>query len=313
MNVRPLAGVGLALGLFACSCQQRAGDFGGVVTGVASGAQIAVYGGDGWASLDTGDVVGFGDSVRVLNEGFVEIAFGDGDTIRLDQNTKATFDDIVDTTGERVIEVYDAYGVVATTVEGLPPQYGRYQVRTPDAIFEAHGTTFVVRYELNTRNAEVDVAKGEVWVATPSVPAPPVVVQPGHFAVVPFGLAALAPERIGLVRWHRVEKVTAPRIPLRRPSFYVAGPEGGPRAHRRLAPAHARRPHAPAPAAGAPSVKAPKVLKPAPRAHVEPRGAVRAPGKALGPKPAHKAPSPKPKPRGKAKGKPQSKEKKDRR
>jgi hypothetical protein len=260
-----------------------AGNLDATVTGISGGAQIHRYGYDTWDILDTNSLVGFGDSVRVLNEAFVELTFGNGNTVRIDQNSKVSFSDIIDTNGERILEVFDHYGVVLSTIEDLEGPYARYSVRTPEAVFDAHGTTFVVRYELEVRNAEVEVVNGEVWAVQPSIPAPPVVIQPGFFVAVPYRVAPAPPEKIGLVRWRRLERVMAPPLPLRRPSVYVVRDMPPPRRVRHVQPPHARPGLvAPAPKSHGPGVlakgrpaKAPRVLRPAPHAKV------RAPGKAV--------------------------------
>jgi len=261
----------LASGFWVClcatglllSCGQHAGDLDARVTGLAGTAQVFRYGGSTWDLLDTAGYVWFGDSVRVLNESYLELTFGEGDTLRFDENSKASFNDVIDTTGQRVLEVYTHYGTALSTIGRLPDPYSLYRVRTPDAVADAAGTQFCVRYELHVRGSEVDVMDGEVTVSGPARPdtvVAPMVVPAEHGVVVAWGGLPSPPERIGLIKWKRLERIMQPSFVVRRPTVLVV--RGGP-------PGHARRPRviAPARGLGRPVVKgrparAPKVLRP---------------------------------------------------
>jgi hypothetical protein len=299
--VRVTRMVWMVVALFAVTCSHRPPRLDAVVSGIGGHALIQRSGGEQWVALDTGNAVELGDSIRVLSDSYLELAFGEGNTIRLNENTEVHFSAVEDSQGNAGIEVYDRRGAVTTTITELPEPYALYQVRTPDAVAVAGGTQFCVTYEVSSRNAEVVVISGEVWVMRPDEDPEPVIVESGHYVVVPLGMPLSPPARLGVLHRRRVESLMAPPVPVRRiarvappgprkPARMKRPQKRGPR--RPLRPALRPGPgkHRPKPGPGRPAVvKKPRpagpkrVGKPAAPRRSTPRPAAR-PGPAPRPK-----------------------------
>ncbi|MBD3242292.1 MAG: hypothetical protein GF331_16990, partial [Chitinivibrionales bacterium] len=193
------------LPLLSLSCGIVGGGLDAYVTGKAGEVQVFRKGGDSWIDLDTGDVIRWQDTIRVGRNGFLELTFDDTNVVRLDENTKAHWASVVDSAGDRVLEVYNHHGRVLSQINALGRPFARYRVRTPQSVVYAKGTYFCVTYELHTRNAEVVVVTGEVIVLYPDIAAEPVFVTPGHFVVVPWHKPPRPPARVSRARWRPVE------------------------------------------------------------------------------------------------------------
>jgi len=269
--MRMCSGLAVAAALLPIACGAPGGSLNGFVGGVAGPVHRYDWRSDSWHVLDTADVVDYGDTVRVGDGGFLEVLLPSGTVVRFDENTMAHFGEVLDADDRRVLETVHHYGVVHSRVEGMAEAGMRYQVRTPEAVFEARGTEFTVTYELHVRQAEVDVGEGEVTVvsAVVSIDARPVVVPAGHFTVVPWGRPPPPPERIGLVRMRRLERLVRPSMAMRRPALAHARRPGRP-GMRPGAPAAQRRPMA-----GRPVVGGKRTPGPRPAARPAPAGARR--------------------------------------
>jgi hypothetical protein len=267
-----LATMSLALLLLTCGGKEP---FEGVLTGVAGGVEVLRYGGAKWEQVDTLDAIYLGDSLRVMAEGQAEVSFGEGqpNTIRFGENSKVYFSDTLDTNGSPVLEVAAAYGTVLSNINSLGEHYASYRVRTPEAVVQVSGTYFCVTYTLSDRNSDVDVIDGEVHVWRPDFFSDVVVVQPGFSVAVPWGRAPTAPERMGLVRQNRLDRIMAPHPMLRRP-FAFAGMQRGPGPRHALAEPMGARPR---PILGGPGLR-PRI-RPGEAHHAKP------PARAVGPRP----------------------------
>ncbi len=212
-----------SLPLLSLSCGIIGGGLDAYVTGRTGQVQVFRKGGDSWVDLDTNDVVGWEDTVRIGRNGFLELTFDDTNVVRLDENTKVHWADVVDSAGDRVLEVYNHHGRVLSQINALGKPFDAYRVRTPQSVAYAKGTYFCVTYQLHAREAEVVVVTGEVIVVYPEVAPEPVSVTPGHYVVVPWHKPPRSPKRVSRARWRPVERVMRPPMPLLRPRARFGG------------------------------------------------------------------------------------------
>lgn len=203
-----LVALALSMGLFGC-CGER---FGGRVTEVTGTARIRRAGEKQWRDLEKARKVEFGDSVRTEGESQLEIAFGKGNTIRLDESTKICVVDTVDSVNRPTIEVYNAFGTVLSDIENLDGRHARYRVRTPTSVAAIEGTFFGVSFDPHIRRSHVNVIAGHVVVWNPLLPVPPIIVPPGFLSLVLWREPPVAPVKIPPGQWKKMRRVMPPNV-----------------------------------------------------------------------------------------------------
>lgn len=117
-----------------------------------------------WLTLEDGALLNEGDRLRTTADGQVLLTFADGSTAALAPDTEVVLEEI-ETGSTRRITLEQLAGRIWNDVApGAAP--ATYIVRTPDAVVEAHGTTFetvVIGGETSVTNASglVEVTAGD--------------------------------------------------------------------------------------------------------------------------------------------------------
>ncbi|MFW6229216.1 MAG: FecR family protein [Alkalispirochaeta sp.] len=122
---------------------------GSTAPGAARSGRIEFLAGDvrvDGAAAEIGAVLGSGSLVQTGSNGLVDIVFGDGNALRIEENTELTLD-LADPS--RGLDV--SRGTVAAVFEGLESigtgPSDTFRIRTPSTVAGVRGTAFFVRIE----------------------------------------------------------------------------------------------------------------------------------------------------------------------
>jgi len=191
-------------------------DFNGRVTGLIGDAVVLREGATGWDTLEYKAEVRTGDSIRTLQESQAEITFNGDNTLRIDENTSVRVRLAQDSAGAPLIDVFTGRGTVLSNIMKLAGGNDRYQVSTPTSTAAIRGTYFMVYFDLETRVSHVHCLDGRVWVANPfRGHAQVVIVTPGFFTCVGFGVFPLAPAHIPPGQWKKFHSIMPPSLFIR--------------------------------------------------------------------------------------------------
>ena len=202
--------------MLATSCgrkEKEVLDFNGRVTGLIGDALVLKEGATGWDTLEYKAEVRTGDSIRTLQESQAEVTFNGDNTFRLDENTGIRVRRTQDSAGGSLIDVFIGKGTVLSNIAKLGRGSGRYQVSTPTSTAAIRGTYFMVYFDLETRVSHVHCLDGRVWVANPfRGRAQVVIITPGFFTSVGFGVFPLAPAHIPPGQWKKFHTIMPPSL-----------------------------------------------------------------------------------------------------
>jgi hypothetical protein len=193
------------------SCAEKKVSLDAEAESVTGKAYIFKQGAAEWKELEPSSPVDFGDSLKTGKESQVEVAFGRGNTIKIDENSKIFLSHIADSSDSNRIEVFNCNGSVLSNIEKLPKAYSLFQVRTPMSVAKISGTFFIVTYNARRRTSHVNVLVGNVWVINPRAARGFVVVHPGFFTVISWGRPPGKPVKLNYGQWKKYHRLMGPR------------------------------------------------------------------------------------------------------
>ncbi len=165
-----------------------------------------------WNVLDQLTEVFFGDSIRTMGDAELEILFEDDNSIKLAESTTVYLQQASDSSGTKMITVSNATGKVLSELKSLKEKKVGYVVQTPTARAEPKGTHFLVTVVPVTYVTHVTVFHGDVYVYHSVEPVEPVVVFPGYYTVVSFGVVPLVPVPMNYGQFKKMHRVLGPRV-----------------------------------------------------------------------------------------------------
>jgi hypothetical protein len=188
------------------------GSFSGKVKYLKGSAEIFRSGTGKWKQVKLSSKIEFGDSIKTGPESQVEIGFGNDNTIKIDENAKIVVKELSDPDEGGTIEVFNCFGTVLSNIKKLARGRKEFTVRTPTSVAAIRGTFFFVSYSFKTRTSHINVIAGKVWVRSPRGPRHKhIVVMPGHFTMVAWGMAPGVPKRINYGQWKKMHRMMRPR------------------------------------------------------------------------------------------------------
>jgi ferric-dicitrate binding protein FerR (iron transport regulator) len=197
-----LAIVGMFAGVGGASAQVPIGS----LTAIAGTVTITHNGKTTPASY--GDAINVGDRIATGSDGRVTITLSDSTQMQVIESSTIVVTEVkLNPNGSRASTKIDLTGgTIRSLVRYTPGTTPNFEVRTPNAIAAAHGTTYDTTYQTGvTRKGydacrdftDVTVYNGTVDVSKPSNAAtPPVVVHSGKKTVAACGLAVAAAESL---------------------------------------------------------------------------------------------------------------------
>jgi len=194
--------------LSGCGKKPSSIDFRGTVTGMIGDVEIYNEQKMSWEPLEFGANISLGDSIRTQAESQVEITFNGDNTVKLDENTTVRVKQSADSAGNAIIDVFTGDGTVLSNIKKLAGGNDKYRVCTPTAVAAIRGTFFSVHFDAGAHVSHVHCLEGKVWVFNPFLPpAPPLIIVPGFFTSVSFGMAPVIPVHIPPGQWKKLYRV----------------------------------------------------------------------------------------------------------
>ncbi|MEE9911691.1 MAG: FecR family protein [Deltaproteobacteria bacterium] len=155
----------------------------GKITGITGNADITPAGENQAKKLAAGDTVSTGDIVRTKSKSKAEIAFNDGNILRLAENTRLKIAEYMSGRDKKVSIISLLRGKIQNTVNTVGGEGGRYEVHTPTSVCGVRGTVFF-NYHLNGVSGSL-FEKGEGYGFNARMPQDIKTISAGHKMIVP--------------------------------------------------------------------------------------------------------------------------------